>query len=145
MKKFLIILILLITAAFVIRFVVGGDEDAWICSNGEWVKHGNPRAQKPTSGCGETKITVTKTEEICKSANGKEMTLSDAKEVANRKCLGGKLKGTYFCNPNSRTWWLDFSAYEPEEGCNPACVVNVETKDAEINWRCTGLLPPSNN
>ena len=26
-------------------------------------------------------------------------------------------------------------------GCNPACVINVETRTAEINWRCTGLLP----
>lgn len=26
-------------------------EDNWICQDGEWVKHGNPSAAKPTEGC----------------------------------------------------------------------------------------------
>jgi len=26
-------------------------EDNWICQNGEWVKHGNPSAPKPTIPC----------------------------------------------------------------------------------------------
>jgi len=30
-----------------------GDEDTWICSGGQWVKHGNPSASMPTSGCGQ--------------------------------------------------------------------------------------------
>jgi spore germination protein GerM len=32
------------------RFLSG--EDDWICDNGEWVKHGNPSAAKPTEPCG---------------------------------------------------------------------------------------------
>jgi len=41
-----------ITAAWAfVRFVIGGDEDTWICQNGQWVKHGNPSAPKPTNGC----------------------------------------------------------------------------------------------
>lgn len=32
------------------RFSTG--EDSWICSNGQWIKHGNPSAPMPTSGCG---------------------------------------------------------------------------------------------
>ena len=39
---------------------------------------------------------------------------------------------------NSKTWWIDLNA--EKEGCNPACVVFEESKRAEINWRCTGLL-----
>ena len=34
-----------------VRFFSG--EDDWMCKNGEWVKHGNPDAEKPTTGCGE--------------------------------------------------------------------------------------------
>jgi len=34
-----------------IRFFSG--EDDWICQNGEWVKHGNPSAEKPVGNCGE--------------------------------------------------------------------------------------------
>lgn len=32
-------------------FFVRGAEDLWICSDGEWVKHGNPRAPKPSVPC----------------------------------------------------------------------------------------------
>ncbi len=45
-------------AWFFVRFVVGGPEDDWICVNNEWVKHGNPSAPIPTTGCGEPNIVV---------------------------------------------------------------------------------------
>jgi len=45
--------LILIVTWLVIRFVVGGPEDDWICSSGEWVKHGNPSAPKPTGSCGQ--------------------------------------------------------------------------------------------
>lgn len=44
-------------------------------------------------------------------------------------------KGYY--NPNSKTWWLETDL--AKEGCNPMCVVHEVTKEAEINWMCTGL------
>lgn len=57
MKKQALIIILvlvIITAAVVyLRFVIGGDEDTWLCKNGQWVKHGNPAAPIPNTGCGE--------------------------------------------------------------------------------------------
>ncbi len=36
----------------------GGDEDTWLCQNGEWVRHGNPRAEKPIAPCGEVEPTL---------------------------------------------------------------------------------------
>lgn len=51
----------------------------------------------------------------------------------------GGLKGTRFCNPNTGTWWFDIDVEKP--GCAPACVVDVETSTAQINWRCTGAIP----
>lgn len=51
--------------------------------------------------------------------------------------------GTY--DENSKTWWIDFTP-KPEFaqiGCNPACVVHSVTKQAEINWRCTGAILPA--
>lgn len=54
-KPLLIILGVIIIAGAILmflRFVVGGDEDTWVCSNGVWVKHGNPSAVVPTTGCG---------------------------------------------------------------------------------------------
>lgn len=49
-KRFISILIF--TAVFVlVIFLLRGNEDSWICENGEWIKHGNPTAQKPTEKC----------------------------------------------------------------------------------------------
>ena len=44
------------------------------------------------------------------------------------------------CNETTKTWWIGLDA--EREGCNPACVVNVENEAAEINWRCTGVIIP---
>lgn len=62
MKKAIIIIIIIIAAWFILRFVIGGSEDTWICvvppdgeAGGEWVKHGVPSAPKPTEPCGEAK------------------------------------------------------------------------------------------
>lgn len=56
MKKIIIIgaiiLVLIVGVVLTIRFFFSGDEDTWICSNNQWVKHGNPSASQPTSGCG---------------------------------------------------------------------------------------------
>jgi hypothetical protein len=69
------------------------------------------------------------------------MTLAEAKEIAMASnCSQGTLKDTYMCNNYTNTWWLDLDI--EKEGCSPACVVNTETKEAEINWRCTGAIPP---
>lgn len=51
LKKYLLIFTFFIILAGVL-FVVRGDEDTWLCQNGQWVKHGNPTAPMPTVGCG---------------------------------------------------------------------------------------------
>jgi hypothetical protein len=69
------------------------------------------------------------------------MTLTQAQEIAQKStCVEeGNLKGDYFCNQFTGTWWLDLEIEKP--GCAPACVVDVVNQKAEINWRCTGLRP----
>jgi hypothetical protein len=54
-----------------------------------------------------------------------------------------KLEPAPTYNPNSHTWWIDLNMKKEfaKEGCNPACVVSEFYRTAEINWRCTGLLP----
>jgi len=55
-KKAILISIGVVFALFavlmVLRLLVGGGEDTWICVDGEWVKHGVPVAAKPQGGCG---------------------------------------------------------------------------------------------
>jgi hypothetical protein len=73
-----------------------------------------------------------------------KITFDEAREIAqNSDCVkDGSLTDTYVYNPSTRTWWIDLEPFTPREGCNPACVVSENTKTAEINWRCTGALPP---
>ena len=55
-KRIIIIVIVLILLGglwLAVRFLIGGSEDAWICVDGEWIKHGVPSVPKPTEGCGE--------------------------------------------------------------------------------------------
>jgi len=47
------VIIIVVLVIFVLRFVVGGSEDDWICVGGEWVKHGVPNAPMPTGPCGK--------------------------------------------------------------------------------------------
>jgi hypothetical protein len=61
--KISIVVVMVIIIALTIRFL-SGDEDTWLCQNGEWIKHGQPSAPKPTSGCNDQKpsdeVSVTK-------------------------------------------------------------------------------------
>jgi len=64
------IIITLLGAVVIILAVVAGvrffsGEDNWICENNQWVKHGNPTAPMPTSGCGDNLIGGQKDEHGC--------------------------------------------------------------------------------
>ena len=86
-----------------------------------------------------TSTTIISNEEICqKQGTDKKLSLSEAKEIAILSECGNKLLDTYICNEITGTWWINLDI--EKEGCSPACVIDVETKMAEINWRCTGLL-----
>jgi len=79
--------------------------------------------------------------QLC-TKQGTEYSLSykEALDIAvNSECADYVLKETHVCNGITGTWWIDLESNKAN--CNPACVVNVQTKEAEINWRCTGLLP----
>ena len=46
------IIFLVGVVVFGLRFILGGNEDSWICVNNQWTKHGNPASPKPEKGCG---------------------------------------------------------------------------------------------
>ena len=73
------------------------------------------------------------------------ITEAQARTIAEAACIKGgeALKGGGTYNLNSNTWWFDANLNATKPGCNPACVVSAETKKAEINWRCTGAIPPA--
>jgi len=71
---------------------------------------------------------------------GDIMGLGEAVSLARASsCVDeGEIKEEGSCNEVTGTWWLDTDI--EREGCSPACVVKISTKEAEINWRCTGLI-----
>jgi hypothetical protein len=79
-------------------------------------------------------------EDICVTSNGVSMSLFEAKQVAMASdCVeNGTLTDTGICNSDTGTWWIDLDI--EKTGCSPACVVDIEAKTGEINWRCTGLI-----
>jgi len=50
-KFFLGAIAVLFVLWIILRFVIGGPEDDWICQDGNWVKHGNPTAEMPKTPC----------------------------------------------------------------------------------------------
>lgn len=95
------------------------------------------------SGC---VLQTSSVSEVCvKSGTGERMTLQEAMQIATAagsECAKtGALKETHMCNQITGTWWIDLAV--EKQGCAPACVVDVVAKKAEVNWRCTGLLPPA--
>lgn len=79
------------------------------------------------------------TEEHCTDKDTKNiLSLADAKQIAIESECGDTLKDTYMCNENTGTYWIDLNI--KKQGCSPACVVDIITREAVINWRCTGLI-----
>ncbi|MBS3076630.1 hypothetical protein J4481_02730 [Candidatus Pacearchaeota archaeon] len=85
-------------------------------------------------------------EEKCVSKNGNKMRLSTAKQIAeNSECSAeGKITETPYCNSETGTWWFGIDAEIPEYCFGVSCVVNVETKTAEVQWMCGGAIPEPN-
>ncbi|MDO8557296.1 MAG: hypothetical protein Q7R98_02420 [Candidatus Jorgensenbacteria bacterium] len=64
MRRLIVIVVVIAMIAglaFFLKSFWGGGEDAWVCIQNQWVKHGNPSAQMPASGCGLTTSISTST------------------------------------------------------------------------------------
>ncbi len=56
MKKYwLLPAVLLLAAAALVAIRSMGEEDLWLCENGEWIRHGTPNISKPVSPCAPVK------------------------------------------------------------------------------------------
>ena len=100
--------------------------EAKLCPDGSYVSRTGPNCE--FTPCPQTNSLLSEAE---------------ARIIAEESCIkGGEALAGGIYNENSKTWWFDANLNAAKEGCNPACVVNEETRTAEVNWRCTGLLEP---
>jgi hypothetical protein len=77
-------------------------------------------------------------EEPCGPNECLGMNYTEAMDIALASECGDNLSIDRWCNEGTGTYWIDLTT--EKAGCNPACVIDVEAKTAEINWMCTGLV-----
>jgi putative hemolysin len=109
------------------HFPDGSTCDEWAYYRGECAPGEAPAQDASATQPPAAKLSETQARTIATSA-------SACTQVGQLKASSG----TY--NPNSKTWWFDLAGDKP--GCSPACVVS-EDGSAEVNWRCTGAIPPT--
>lgn len=78
--------------------------------------------------------------DTCVADSGESITLDEAVDIAeNSNCAQeGEIRRECNCNEHNGSCWMDIEAKKP--GCSPSCVVDLETKEAQVNWGCTGLI-----
>ena len=92
LRNIILVIVFVLAAVFVLRFVIGGDEDNWLCENNQWVKHGNPTAAMPATGCGPVidnfddcvaagNIVMEIYPEQCRTADGRTFTKNIGNEL----------------------------------------------------------------
>lgn len=83
---------------------------------------------------------IANAETCTKDGTALSMTYAQARQIASSsECTqnGSALGTEHWCNSYTGTWWIKTSLQK--KGCNPTCVIILETQQAEINWMCTGL------
>ena len=108
---------------FIVTRFFSGPEDAWICQNGQWVKHGNPFAAMPTTPCpGQQQPPLTEPDVVLSTLKSNDI-------ITSPLIVEGKAKGYFF------------------EGSFPVELVDANgnvlvqtTADATENWMQIGYV-----
>lgn len=64
-RKEIAITIVILFVAAAAALLLRGDEDTWICENGQWVKHGAPSAPMPSKPCGQEPVACAMDANLC--------------------------------------------------------------------------------
>jgi len=74
--------------------------------------------------------------ETCETPAGESMNIFEARQIFERgKCSWeGSEKENHLCNQETGAWEIGIIAYR--KNCEAFCIINVATKEAEVEWRC---------
>ena len=103
-----------------------------------------PREQAPIVSDQGTQQETTEEQVIgeyevtCTTKSGKIMTMDKAKEIALASDCGDRITDGIFCNSDTGIWLIDMNVQRP--GCDPSCIVDIETEQATVDWKCTGIV-----
>ncbi len=124
MRKTILISILTISvlglAVLFLRFGIGGDEDTWLCQNGQWVKHGKPLALEPVKGCGKIE-----------TENIKIDNLESDEIISLPLIIEGQARGSWYFEASFPVKLLDEDGKE----------LTVAIAQAQKDWMTTDFVP----
>ena len=140
--KYVAIGIAVVVLVLAVRFFWGGPEDNWICVNGVWTKHGNPRVPAPTTICEKTvepTATTTKITYINSSADLIVVELPFPDAVTGKEFSAiGQARGYWFFEASFPIEVID------KDGNILATAVAQAQPDPvtnEINWMTENFVP----
>lgn len=119
MKKRLLVFIGIFLLCLFVLLLIRGEEDTWLCVDGEWIKHGAPSSDMPTEPCGEDT-----SEDENEHADIVVLSPKPNDEISATISIEGKAKGTWFFEADMPIKVLN------DEGVELA-VSYVQTKE---NW-----------
>ncbi|MEK7167546.1 MAG: DUF333 domain-containing protein [Patescibacteria group bacterium] len=129
MKK-RIIIIITILALGALFLILRGNEDAWLCQNGQWVKHGNPSATMPTSGCG-TNINTS----LANPASGNCESKGGKAEI--EETVGGQIGICVFSDDTRCEEWAYFRG-ECQPGGNIIVFSPIKNSTVNLPFKVSG-------
>lgn len=147
MKKigyWIVAILVVIVLIFAVRFILGGPEDSWICQDGVWTKHGNPRKPAPMTGCAkenQNQATTTTTEIIYQNASSDliRVELPSPDAVTGKEfSVIGEARGFWFFEASFPVQVLD------KDGKVLATAIAEAQPDpvtGEINWMTENFVP----
>jgi hypothetical protein len=104
----IILLILAVALCVIVVLKLAGNEDDWLCVNGQWIKHGQPSAPMPPGGCGENKNNIASTSTLNDNKSGQNFSdQNSAGDIVIIKpstdeiifsplSIAGEAKGSYY-------------------------------------------------
>lgn len=143
MKKVsLISLVLIIVAlAAIVGARLFSPEDNWICANGEWVKHGNPTADKPIIPC-----SLVVNQPVNESANENILTNQPIEDKNVKIIIDSPKANDLISNPleisgRARGAWYFEASFPIKLLDENKKVIATAIAQAESNWMTEDFVP----
>ncbi|OGY46470.1 MAG: hypothetical protein A2744_03420 [Candidatus Buchananbacteria bacterium RIFCSPHIGHO2_01_FULL_44_11] len=125
MRKIILagVVILLVIAGLIIA---RGNEDTWLCVDGQWLKHGNPTAPQPNTPCAKANTTTPlENQEIIVETPQANQTVSSPIEIK------GQARGNWYFEASFPIQLVDENGQE----------IATAIAQAQSDWMTTSFVP----